>query len=247
MLESIFAIACIVLSIIALIVGIKIYASNNRIIKKKKSGQSQKGPDVISEQAEIKKPAVTYKQPAQSQYEIITPQKAAGIEGEWIAEHRIRSIIRDDDHYYLNLQISFDGRRAELDNLIVNHNGVFVIEVKNYSGILFGEEDDEWWKRIKNVYGEDIEEIIDNPIKQVNRQAAILGNLLKSNGIDAWVEGYVYFVNENSKCQSSRILNDVEDIDYLIHNNSGRYYDNRTIDCIANWAEEIIQNEDDVY
>lgn len=247
MFESIFAIACIVLSIIALIVGITIYASNNRIFKKKKSDQSHKEPDVISEQAEIKKPAETYKQPAQSQYEIITPQKAAGIEGEWIAEHRIRSIIRDDDHYYLNLQINFDGSRAELDNLIVNHNGVFVIEVKNYSGILFGEEDDEWWKRIKNVYGEDVEEIIDNPIRQVERQAGILGSLLRSNGIDVWVEGYVYFVNENSTCHSIRILDDVEDIDYLIHNSSGRYYDDRTIDHIVNWAEEVIDNTDDMY
>jgi len=247
MFESIFAIACIVLSIIALIVGIAIYASNNRTIKKKKSGLSHKEPDVISEQAEIKKPAVTYKQPAQSQYEIITPQKAAGIEGEWIAEHRIRSILRDDDHYYLNLPIIFDDRRAELDNLIVNHNGIFIIEVKNYSGILFGEEDDEWWKKIKNVYGEDVEEIIDNPIKQVDRQAGILGSLLRSNGLDVWVEGYIYFVNENSKCQSSRILDDVQDIDYLIHNSSGRYYDNRTIDCISNWAEETIQNADYVY
>jgi len=247
MFESIFAIACIVLSIIALIVGITIYASNNRIIKKKKSGQSQKEPDVISEQSEIKKPTVTYKQPAQSQYEIITPQKAAGIEGEWIAENRIGSILREDDHYYLNLKIVFDNHKAELDNLIINRNGVFIIEVKNYSGILFGEEDDEWWKRLKNVYGEDVEEIIDNPIKQVNRQAAILGNLLKSNGIDAWVEGYVYFVNENSKCQSSRILNDVEDIDYLIHNGSGRNYDSRTIDLIANWAEETIQNAEYAY
>ncbi len=43
------------------------------------------------------------------------------------------------------------------------------------------------------------------------------------------------------------ILNDVEDIDYLIHNSSGRNYDSRTIDLISNWAEETIQNEDDVY
>ncbi len=247
MFESIFAIACIVLSIIALIVGITIYASNNRIFKKKKSDQSHKEPDVISEQAEIKKPAVTYKQPAQSQYEIITPQKAAGIEGEWIAEHRIGSILREDDHYYLNLKIIFDNHRAELDNLIVNRNGVFIIEVKNYSGILFGTEDDECWKRVKNVYGEDIEELIDNPIKQVERQAGILGNLLRSIGIQVWVEGYVYFVNENSKCQSSRILDDVQEIDYLIHNSSGRNYDSRTIDLISNWAEETIQNADYVY
>ena len=43
------------------------------------------------------------------------------------------------------------------------------------------------------------------------------------------------------------ILNDVEDIDYLIHNSSGRNCDSRTINLIANWAEETIQNEEYAY
>ena len=32
-----------------------------------------------------------------------------------------------------NIKISFEEREAELDNVVINNRGVFIIEVKNYN------------------------------------------------------------------------------------------------------------------
>lgn len=223
----IFIFFCIVASVVALVIV---------LVK----GRSGKGKAVKKQETLNRKPVVTYRQPEETEYEI-TPWKAAGNEGEWIAEGRIFSIIRENDHYCLNLRITYEGGRAELDSLIFNHNGVFVIEVKNWSGIIFGDENDHTFTRVKNVRGEYIEEDLDNPLEQAEKAAGLLGKLLRSKGIDVHVEAYVYFVRENFQGDSDRILANVQEIDQVIHTSSGRYYDPETIEAIASWAAEIVQ------
>lgn len=71
-----------------------------------------------------------------------SPQKRAGKKGEFFATNVIKSTLREDDLLFTNINISYDGRPAELDNVVVNQYGIFIIEVKNYSGKLVGTEDD---------------------------------------------------------------------------------------------------------
>ena len=70
-----------------------------------------------------------------------TPERRAGRRGEMIATDIIKGVLRDGDYLLTNVSISYDGRPAELDNVVVNKYGVFIIEVKNYKGRLCGEED----------------------------------------------------------------------------------------------------------
>ena len=117
-----------------------------------------------------------------------------------------------------NIKISFEERDAELDNVVINNRGVFIIEVKNYSGILIGDEDDFEW--IKNKYteaGNFYQKSVKNPIKQIKRQVYILSGYLKAHGFDVWIEGYVFFVEGNSPINSKYILNTQKDIDTVIH------------------------------
>ena len=225
LLIYIFIIFCIAATVVALIIV---------LVK----GRSGKGKTAKKQETTYRKPEVTYRQPEEEE---ITPWKAAGNEGEWIAEGRIFSIIREDDHYCLNLRITHEGGRAELDSLIFNHYGVFVIEVKNWSGIISGDENDHTFTRVKNVRGEYIEEELDNPLEQAEKAAGLLGKLLRSKGIDVHVEAYVYFVRENFQGDSDRILANVQEIDQVIHTSSGRYYDTETIEAIARWAAGIVQ------
>lgn len=143
----------------------------------------------------------------------------AGEEGEYIAASAIKSILFKDDWHTCNFEFSVDGREAECDILVVNTNGIFIFEVKNFSGSLFGYETDDIWEKVKesdsgNLYSKEIK----NPIKQVRRQIRLLKKLLGSYGIyDFWIDGYVLLVNANPHDESEYILTDLSEVERTIH------------------------------
>lgn len=147
--------------------------------------------------------------------------KEAGNKGEEIADERINSILNRDDYLIRNIEINYKNKRTELDKVIINKNGIFIIEVKNYSGTIYGEKDDEYWKKYKvtdagNTYEKDIK----NPLIQLNRQINILSNYLKSKRINIWINGYVYMINSNSPIKDSLIINNINELDKVIHNSN---------------------------
>ena len=72
----------------------------------------------------------------------VSPAYRAGRAGEAEATELIRSVLREDDRLFTGVNVAIDGKRTELDNVIVNPRGVFIIEVKTYSGTLKGSESD---------------------------------------------------------------------------------------------------------
>lgn len=143
----------------------------------------------------------------------------AGEEGEYLAASAIKSILFKDDWHTCNFEFSVDGREAECDILVVNTNGIFIFEVKSFSGSLFGYETDDTWEKVKesdggNLYSKEIK----NPIKQVRRQIRLLKKLLGSYGIyDFWIDGYVLLVNANPHDESEYILTDLSEVERTIH------------------------------
>lgn len=143
----------------------------------------------------------------------------AGEEGEYLAASAIKSILFKDDWHTCNFEFSVDGREAECDILVVNTNGIFIFEVKNFSGSLFGYETDDTWEKVKesdggNLYSKEIK----NPIKQVRRQIRLLKELLGLYGIyNFWIDGYVLLVNANPHDESEYILTDLSEVERTIH------------------------------
>ena len=143
----------------------------------------------------------------------------AGEEGEYLAASAIKSILFKDDWHTCNFEFSVDGREAECDILVVNTNGIFIFEVKNFSGSLFGYETDDTWEKVKesdggNLYSKEIK----NPIKQVRRQRWLLKKLLGSYGIYNFrIDGYVLLVNANPHDESEYILTDLSEVERIIH------------------------------
>lgn len=147
-----------------------------------------------------------------------SPARRAGRQGEEIAADIIRRVMRDDDYLFTNVEIEFDDRLAELDAVVVNKFGVFIFEVKNYSGTLLGGEDDFEWEKYKttdagNVYTKTVK----NPIKQVKRQVYLLANYLDYYGKRVWVDGYVILLQGNSPVHSDFVISSVADLDRVIH------------------------------
>ena len=144
--------------------------------------------------------------------------KRAGIRGEEIATSAIESVLRDGDYLFTNVNVEFEGRPAELDNVIVNQFGVYIIEVKNYSGYIIGNEEVFEWQKYKTTdAGNTYEGSVKNPIRQVRRQIDILANYLRSQSVKVWVKGYVYLLQDNSPVESECILHGIDDIDQVIH------------------------------
>ena len=166
---------------------------------------------------------------------IESESKRAGRRGEVVATNAIKGVLRDGDLLFTNVEISYDDRPAELDNVIVNQYGVFIIEVKNYKGRLYGTEDDYEWKKYKDDgYGNTFEKNVKNPIKQVKRQIYILAKYHDYYGSRVWVDRYVLLIHGNSPVQSGYVLSSIQDIDRAIHT-LGR-------NCLSKQQTEAISN-----
>lgn len=162
------------------------------------------------------------------------PVERAGRRGEEIATDIISRVLTDDDILLTNVRISFEGSRSEVDNLIINSHGVFIIEAKNYVGELVGDLDDYEWKKYKTTPGGDIYcKTVKNPIKQVKRQIYILSHILKQHKLDVWVDGYVILLEKNSPVDDNMILESLSDIDKAIHGLGGNRLSDREIDIIT--------------
>lgn len=162
----------------------------------------------------------------------------AGRQGEEIAAYVIRRVMRPDDVLLTNVQITYDGRPAEMDSIIVNKYGVFIIEVKNYTGILVGGEDDyEWTKYHTTDAGNTYSKAARNPIRQVKRQVYLLARYLEIHGIDVWVEGYAFLTNRNSPVKSKVMLESPGDIDRAIHTKGKKLLGKTAVDKIVKLLE----------
>ena len=162
------------------------------------------------------------------------PERKAGRDGEKYATQIIKECLNPEDYLLTNVFILSEGKMTELDNVVINGNGVYIIEVKNYSGELYGEEDDyEWLKNKVTYYGNIYQKHVKNPIRQVKRQIYLLSTYLKQNGIKIWVEGYVFLVENNSPVTSEYVLHARSDIDRAIHSKANRKISRQDVERIV--------------
>ncbi len=173
--------------------------------------------------------------------QLFTPEyKIAGIYGEKAAQRAIESVLREGDRLFANVEICFEDKPAELDLVVVNKYGVFVFEVKNYSGRLVGGEDDYEWQKFKTTdSGNTYEKTVKNPIKQVRRGVYILARYLEYYGLGVWVDGYAILLRGNSPVESSFVLNSLEEIDRAIHTPSRKMLEAATVEGIS----ELLKKE----
>lgn len=152
--------------------------------------------------------------------------KSAGNKGEAYFNNMLKSILRDDDVLIRNVCL----QKAEIDSLIINNNGIFIVEVKYYNGRLYGKSDDfEWTKEKVSPGGNVFYKQVKNPIKQVKRQTYILSQFLKENNIRIWISGYAYFINGNSPVDDESVIYDIDEFDRIIHTPGNKFYDDKLI------------------
>lgn len=84
-------------------------------------------------------------------------------------ENQIRSLIGKTDpgyKYVINNLVlkTNNGRTCQIDHIVINKSGLFVIETKNYSGRIYGQENHQEWTQVLQ-YGK-VKNKLYNPLKQ---------------------------------------------------------------------------------
>ena len=98
---------------------------------------------------------------------------------------------------FSDLEIEHNGRHAQIDNIIFAPNVIFVLEVKNYSGNLYGNENMRELTKVSYYGDEKVKKTVYNPFFQVRTHADVLRQLLRDNQIYAIVDSGVIFTGNN--------------------------------------------------
>ena len=98
-----------------------------------------------------------------ARYYLITQSpKYIGEVGESIVSNYLNKLPENEYKVFNNIYLKIKEGSVQIDHLIVSLYGIFVIETKNYSGWIFGSENQKYWTHIifENRYK------FKNPIKQ---------------------------------------------------------------------------------
>jgi hypothetical protein len=119
----------------------------------------------------------------------------AGIQGENLTNYCLER-LPDTYTAFRNLTVSYQGKKSEMDAVIVGPTGVFIVETKNLNGTIYGSFQDHDWTQYKvGRGGTPYQKSFYSPVKQVNTQVYRLANFLKEQGHRAHVYPIVYFAN----------------------------------------------------
>ena len=120
---------------------------------------------------------------------------------------------------FSNLEIEVEGKKSQLDHVVVGSNGIFIIETKNLNGTIDGHALDRHFLQSKvGRGGTSFSKQFYNPIKQVSANVFRLSRYLKANGVDLWVQGAVYFSNPAVQV----FIHNGSEIPVFTYSNNGR-------------------------
>ena len=114
-------------------------------------------------------------------------------------ENLIAEILDKDTSYHRlinNLVLLGDnGVSHQIDHILIRENGIFVIETKNYYGLISGKEDDSFWTRSYFAKGKVKKATFHNPLKQNQSHIRAIKKII---GKDYPIYCFVVFVQNNS-------------------------------------------------
>lgn len=169
----------------------------------------------------------------------ITPSNAEerGEQGEFQVSELLASIARPQDIIINNIILfnANSGKSSQIDHIFISSSGVYVIETKNYSGYIFGKENEEKWTEVlsngtKNQFY--------SPVKQNNSHLYLLRKLI---GDKIPMKGLVVFTNGDIRNVSSQSVIDLSGLKRYLSSQNDILLSSNDIQNIYN---EIIRNKD---
>jgi archaellin len=125
---------------------------------------------------------------------VLKPKQSANTLGK-VGEAKVSSIIGHSvagEKYVFNDYVVLNNdQTSQIDHIVVNKHGVFVIETKNYSGRIYGSEEQQEWTQV--LAGGNEKNKFYNPIKQNATHIYNLRKIIKN----VPVHSVVVFVQNN--------------------------------------------------
>ena len=141
----------------------------------------------------------------------------------WLGEFKVKLVIgktKPEVKYVINnltLRIG-DNKTSQIDHIVINKHGIFVIETKNYSGRIYGNETQLEWTQVLN-YGK-VKNKLYNPIKQNKTHLYHISNLL--NGKLPLFSAVVFVQGNTQYINASGVYN-LRELRRLLKSNTGEY------------------------
>ena len=115
-----------------------------------------------------------------------------GVEGEASVIRRIGLTVEGEQYVINNFIFCVGEKSCQIDHIVINQNGVFIIETKNYSGAVYGSEQDSYWtqklgRQTNRIY---------SPVKQ---NASHVYNLSRVLSKHIYLTSLVVFVQNNTQ------------------------------------------------
>lgn len=103
-----------------------------------------------------------------------------GLYGEYLSYIELKKYEEQGAKFLFNCYLPTDkNRTSEVDVMMIHKSGIYVLESKNYSGWIFGNENDQTWTQTINTGKNVHKEHFYNPIKQNQTHIKWLRTLLK--------------------------------------------------------------------
>ncbi len=135
-----------------------------------------------------------------------------GVIGELIVRMHIGK-TKPGTQYVVNniLFQTDDGKSSQVDHVLINPNGVFVVETKNYAGRIYGNEKQHEWTQVFN-YGKSKFHFY-NPVKQ---NATHIYRLREALGSNVYMKSLIVFVQNNTEYIESDKVCTIREMKYAI-------------------------------
>ena len=153
-----------------------------------------------------------------------------GLFGEKIVSTILKGLNPENYKIINNLNIKNGKETAQIDHLVVSNFGIFVIETKNLSGIIYGGESTNYWtQKFSNAHKEKFL----NPIRQNDWHISVLKNILKKFKDILFIPIIVF----------------LEDADLMVSTTTDVIYIYDLLKTISRYRSEIIADDikDEIY
>ncbi len=147
---------------------------------------------------------------------IFRTPKMRGKLGEIKVSMEIGKTIEGKQYVINNYIIEVDGKSSQIDHIVINSRGIFVVETKNYSGNIYGSDEQYEWTQVFN-YGK-VKNKFYNPVKQNATHIYRIKQILSDfpiYSVIVFVQGNTENINSGSVISLSSLrkrLNDGKEI-----------------------------------